>query len=136
MALRTRYKIQNILRPQPQKDKYNRSGIYEMKFLDCPLKYVGQTGRTFKTRYIEHIHDVKCNNSNSRYSSHILNTGHRYATITDTMEVITTGRKGKYLSALEKYHIYKISKKNIHMNDTNINAHNPIFEELHKIYTK
>jgi hypothetical protein len=24
-------------------DKYNRSGIYQMKCLDCPLKYIGQT---------------------------------------------------------------------------------------------
>jgi hypothetical protein len=33
------------------------------------------------------------------------------STITDTMEIITTGRKGKRLNTLEKYHIYEISKK-------------------------
>jgi hypothetical protein len=86
--------IQIILRPQPQIDQYSRSGIYEMKCLDWPLKYVGQTERTFKTRYKEHIHDIKSDNSNSRYSNHILNTGHTYGTIVDTMEIITTGRKG------------------------------------------
>jgi predicted helicase len=32
-----------------------------MKFMDCPLKYVGQTGRTFNTRYKEHIHDIISN---------------------------------------------------------------------------
>jgi hypothetical protein len=63
-----------------------------MKYLGCPLKYVGQTGRTFKTRYKEHIHDIKSNNSNSGYSNHILNNGHAYGTIEDTMESITTGR--------------------------------------------
>jgi hypothetical protein len=52
------------------------------------------------------------------------------------MEVIIMGSKGKYLNALEKYHIYKINKKNIHMTDTNIDIHNPIFEDLHKIYTE
>jgi hypothetical protein len=57
IAFRTRYTIQNILKPQPKIDKYNKSGIYQLKCLDCPLKYVGQTGRTFKTRYKEHIHD-------------------------------------------------------------------------------
>jgi hypothetical protein len=107
-----------------------------MKCLDCPLKYVGQTGRTFNTRYKEHIHDIKSNNSNTGHSNHILNTEHAYGTIEDTMEIITIGRKGKYLNSLEKYHIYKVSRENLHMNDTSIDAHNPIFEELHKIYTK
>jgi hypothetical protein len=122
VAFRTRNTIQNILKPQPQIDKYSRSGIYQLKCLDCPLKYVGQTGRAFKTRYKEHIHNIRSNNSNSGYSSHILNTGHTYGTITDTMEIITMGRKGKHLNTLEKYHIYKVSKNNLHMNDTNIDT--------------
>jgi hypothetical protein len=64
-----------------------------MKCIDCPLKYVGQTGRTFNTRYKEHIHDIRSNNSNTGYANHILNTGHTYGTITDTMEIIKTERK-------------------------------------------
>jgi hypothetical protein len=35
--------------------------------------------------------------------------GHAYGTITDTMDVIRTGRKGKHLNTSEKYYIYKIS---------------------------
>jgi hypothetical protein len=84
------------MRPQPQIDKYNRSGTYRMKYLDCPLKYVGQTGRTFNTRYNEHIHDIRSNNRNTGYRKHILNTEHTYGTLTDTMQIITTGRKGRY----------------------------------------
>jgi hypothetical protein len=53
-----------------------------MKCMDCPLKYVGQTGRTFNTRYKEHIYDITTNNSNIGYANHILNTGHSYGTIT------------------------------------------------------
>jgi hypothetical protein len=48
------------------------------------------------------------------------------------MEIKTTGRKGKHLNTLERYHIYKDSKKKLHMNDTNIDTYNPIFEELYK----
>jgi hypothetical protein len=44
--------------------------------MDCPLKYVGQTGRTFNKRYKEHVHDIRTNNSNTEYANHILNTGH------------------------------------------------------------
>jgi hypothetical protein len=33
-------------------------------------------------------------------------TGHAYGTTTDTMEIITTGKKGKHLNTLERYYIY------------------------------
>jgi hypothetical protein len=66
-----------------------------MKSLDCPLRYTGKTGRTFKIRYKEHIQAIRNNNSNSRYSNHILNTCHTYGTITDTIDIIRKGRIGK-----------------------------------------
>jgi hypothetical protein len=105
--------------------------------MDCPLKYVGQTGRMFITRYKEHIHDIRSNNSNTGYANHIhvLNTGHTYGTITDTMEIKKNRRKGRYLNTLEKY-IYEIGKNNLHMNDTDIDIYNPTFKTLHRIYTK
>jgi hypothetical protein len=106
-----------------------------MKCLDCPLKYVSQTGRTFNTRYKEHIHAIRSNNANYKYSNHILNMEHTYGTTTVTMDVIRTGRKGRHLNTLEKYHIYKISR-NLHMNDAHIETHNPIFQTLHELYNK
>jgi hypothetical protein len=52
----------------------------------------------------------------------------------DIMEIMETGKKGKYLNTLEIYHIHRISKENIHMNDISTEAYNPIFEEFKKIY--
>jgi hypothetical protein len=88
-----------------------------MKCLDCPLKYIGQTRRTFNIRYKEHIHTIRKKN-NCGYSNHKLNKGHTYGTVADTMDIIRMRRKGRYLNTLEKYHIYKISRNNLHMNDT------------------
>jgi hypothetical protein len=45
--------MQNIVE-HPHKDKYNNNGIYQMKCLDCPLKYIGKLDRAFCTRYKEH----------------------------------------------------------------------------------
>jgi hypothetical protein len=81
IAFRTQSTIQNILKPHTQTGKYNRSGIYEMKSLGCPLTFIGQTRRTFNISYKKHIHAIRYNNSNSGYSNHILNTGHIYGTI-------------------------------------------------------
>jgi hypothetical protein len=102
---------------------------------DYPLKDIGQTDRAFHTRYKEHTEEIRNNNSNSEYSNHILNTGHKYVTITDTMDIIRIYRKGKHLNTLEKYHTYKISKNNLQMNDTNIDTHNPIFRVLEEMNT-
>jgi hypothetical protein len=44
------------------------------------------------------------------------------------MNVITTGRKSKHLYTLENQHTYKITKNNLHINDTHIEAHNRIFQ--------
>jgi hypothetical protein len=63
-----------------------------MKCLDCPLKYIGKTGRTFKTRYKEHVQAIRNKHGNSGYN-HILNTGHTYRTITDTISILKQGKK-------------------------------------------
>jgi hypothetical protein len=58
IAFRTQNTIENILKYKPKTNIYNKSGIYQMKCMECPKKYVGQTGRTFNIRYKEHIHDI------------------------------------------------------------------------------
>jgi hypothetical protein len=68
-----------------------------MKCLDCPVVYIGQTGRKFNSRYKEHIHDIRHNNGNTGYSEHILNTGHTNGTMENTMDIIETNKKGQYL---------------------------------------
>jgi hypothetical protein len=93
-----------------------------MKCLDFPLKYLGQTGRTFNVRYKEHSQAIRNNNSNSGYSNHILNTGHTYSTIAHTMNIIRMGRKGRHLNTRENYYICKISRNNLHMNHTLIHT--------------
>jgi hypothetical protein len=99
-------------------EKYNNRGVYQMKCLDCPLKYIGQTGRTFNVRYKEHVQAIRNNNSNSGYSNRILNRGHTYGTIADTMDITRMGRKGRHLNTLEKFYMYNISRNDLHMNDT------------------
>jgi hypothetical protein len=129
VAFRTKNTIQNIPKHKSQIEKYSRSGLYQTKCMDCPMKHIGQTGGTFSTRYKEHtrIHDIRSNNINSRYSNHILNTRHAYRAMTDTMDIITMGRKGKRLNTLERYHIYKTSRKNLHMNDTHVDTQSYIW---------
>jgi hypothetical protein len=100
--------------------------------MSCPLKYIGQTGRSFNTRYKEHIRDIRRNNSNAGYSNYILNTGHSYGNIIDAIKIIKIEINGKHLNTLEGYHIHRISKEGLHMNDIHNGACNPIFEALYE----
>jgi hypothetical protein len=75
-----------------------------MKCLDLPLKYIGQTGRIFSIIYKEHIHAIRNNNNNPNY---ILNIGHTYDIITDIMDVIRTGRKGRHLNTFKNITLIK-----------------------------
>jgi hypothetical protein len=59
IEFRTQNTIENILKHHPRTDKYNKSGIYQMKCIDCLLKYIRQTGRIFHTTYKEHIKVIK-----------------------------------------------------------------------------
>jgi hypothetical protein len=89
---------------------HNGSDIFEMKCLNCPVRNSGHTDGKSHTRYRKHTHAVMNNNSNSNYSSHILNMGHAYGIIIDTTNIIRTQKNGKYLNTLKEYHTYKSVK--------------------------
>jgi hypothetical protein len=117
---------------QKTNDIYSLSGIYQMKCNDCPLKYEGRTGRTFRTRYKGHIREIQTNGKTSKYAQHVLNTTYNYDTIENTMRILHVERKGKMLYALEKYHIYTLTEQGIQINETSTNVYNPIYEFLAK----
>jgi hypothetical protein len=52
------------------------------------------------------------------------------------MDIIRIGRKNRHLNSLERYHIYKVYKKNLHMNTVHIEAQNPIFQTVHELYDR
>jgi hypothetical protein len=35
-AFRTKNTIQNLVKPRPQRDEYEQSGVYQMRCMDCP----------------------------------------------------------------------------------------------------
>jgi hypothetical protein len=107
VAFKTSNTIQNHLcnlkESNHQKDPYQNSGIYQLTCKECNLKYLGQTDRTFKTRYNEHINAIKSNKSTSRYAQHILDNRYSYGTIYDTMDILWTTREHvRKISYLEK----------------------------------
>jgi hypothetical protein len=101
-----------------------------MKCNSCQKTYTGQTGRNFKTRYKEHIRDIKCNRAKTGYSQHILDTGHEYNNIETSMNIVKVQSKGKLLNTLEKFYIYKENKSGNLLNENKMETFNPIYELL------
>jgi hypothetical protein len=50
------------------------------------------------------------------------------------MDIARIGRRSRHLNTLERYHIYKIYKNNLHMKDVHKETPNPIFQTVHEIY--
>jgi hypothetical protein len=48
------------------------------------------------------------------------------------MDVVKIERKGKHLDILEKFHIFCSLKQNKHLNDSNLDLNNPIFNTVYK----
>jgi hypothetical protein len=59
--------------------------------------------------------------------------GHTYESITDTVKVLKTVRKGKHLNTLERYCVCKMSEGRLQMNDACIDTHNLIFEIIQEV---
>jgi hypothetical protein len=74
------------------------------------------------------MQEIRNNNSSSGYSTHVLNTEKKQT----PQDFIRTYRKAKHLNMLEKYHIYKISKDSLQMNDTHTHTdiRNPLLKAL------
>jgi hypothetical protein len=129
IAYKTKNTIQkNLQTNNIDHDKYSQSGVYEIKCNSCPLKYVGQTGRNFRTRFKEHIHAIRTNNLTSRYAQHILETGHAYGKIEDTLDILNRENKGPLMNTWERFHIHRLTKDNMQLNDAYTDTRNPIFD--------
>jgi hypothetical protein len=92
--------------------------------------YIGQTGRNLKTRFKENIQDIRNNRTNTGYSQHIINTGHEYGNIENTLNILNVQKKGAFLNTLEKFHIYQKQKTDNLLNESCTYTYNPIFEFL------
>jgi hypothetical protein len=69
---------------------------------------------------------------NSKFAQHILETGHDYDTIDQSMKILHTEKKGSKLNTLQRFHIYDLAKRGLQMNDIFTDIHNPIFDTLIK----
>jgi hypothetical protein len=111
ISFRTKNNIKHHLRiKRSTTEYYNLSGVYELQCTECPHKYIRKTGRKFKTRYKEHIRDIKNNGQCSKFAQHVIEIEHESDKIEKTMKMLHIEKKSQLLNTYEKFRIYGISK--------------------------
>jgi hypothetical protein len=132
IALTTNNTIGKLLTTKQEKatNKYDKSGIYQLKCPTCDKKYIGQTSRPFKIRFQEHIRDFKYNNRKSKFAQHLLDRQHSIDSMENIMDIICITDKGKMMDTIEKYYIYRETKLNDQLNDRLTVQPNIIFETI------
>jgi hypothetical protein len=67
-------------------------------------------------------------NDTSMFVQHILNAEYKLKTpckyYTDTL------KKGRYMNTMEKFHIHKITKQGLQLNNIHTDLNNPIFDSV------
>ena len=111
-------------------NKFDGSGVYQLTCADWKMEYVGQTESLFCTSFYEHLRDFKYANHKSKFAQHLLESNHSIGPIDSIMEVLHYTSKGKLMATLERFHIYKITRENIQINEKNTSKPNIIFDTI------
>jgi hypothetical protein len=88
------------------------------------VSYIGQTKRSLKLRYQEHIRYI---NPQSAYALHILNNGHEYGPMHNTMKLLKQINKTKFLISYEQLYIQPHYHHKQLIPEQN-SEHNPLYQ--------
>jgi hypothetical protein len=133
IAFTTNNTIARIFSQKPiynANNMFDNSGVYRLTWPDCSMKYVGQTGRSFRIWFQEHHRDFKHNSTKSKFAAHLLENRHSIGKIDDIMDVLHITKKGRTTDTIEKYYIYIETKNGTQINDKNTVKPNRIFEAI------
>jgi hypothetical protein len=95
-------------------------------------KYTGKTGRFFTTRYKEHKQATKTKICQNRPNTYYTANTHVYGPAEKKMKILHTPTKDRHKNTLENFHIYKINKQGIQLNETYTDYTNGIYDTLIK----
>ena len=76
---------------------------------DCPLVYIGRTGRKFEDRIKEHRSSHVNKKSNSTYANHLIQENHNF---NDDFKILRMEYKGEKLNAPECLEINRYKRHN------------------------
>jgi hypothetical protein len=89
IAYTTAHTIRYLLSQHPRRsNQYESKGAYQLTCRDCGKLYIGQTDRSFQTRFKEHTRDYQMNYQNSLYAKHLIQNQHTLHSIENCLTIL------------------------------------------------
>ena len=107
---------------------HNKWGIYQLTCNSCNLSYVGQTSRSLKIRYQEHMRYIRSNNPQSAYARHILRNQHEYGTMNNLMTLLKPLNNPNMLTPYKQFYIQSLHREGKLIPEQCPGDPNPLFE--------
>lgn len=95
---------------RPANDDLNGTGVYKLTCNDCPKQYIGQSGRSFRTRFREHLPKPKLRTQRSKFAEHLALENHNVNNCESNLHVLHKCTKGPIMNVLENFEIYRAFK--------------------------
>jgi hypothetical protein len=98
------------------------------------MLYTGQTSRSLKQRYQEHIRYIRYNEPQSAYALHILNNKHEYGPIINTKTLLQHINKTSLLLPNEQLYVQTHHQHKQLISEQYTGEHNPIYQLIYKTF--
>jgi hypothetical protein len=116
----------------------NDSGIYRLNCSNCPKFYIGQTGRSFKKRFSEHLPKKSLKIQRSKFAEHLINCNHSVNSMEENLKILHKCKKSHFMNTMEELHIYSAFKtqQNNVLNEKLKYSCNVLFNSIEEIQRK
>lgn len=104
-----------LLNNKDKVDTFDNSGVYQLNCNNCECLYIGQSGRSVKTRVKEHISSWKNAKDNSNFANHLLEQNHNFDPNVNC-KLLHQCTKGSKLDSLEALEI----NRHLHLNPSTV----------------
>jgi hypothetical protein len=116
--------------PDPIISKCEKFRFYHITCPTCNMKYTGQTGRSFNTRFRGHLRVFKYGYSKSQFAQHLLENGHAIGPMQDITDTLHFTKKGRLMDTIEGFYIFCETILNNQINNRLRAKSNTIFETV------
>jgi len=133
IAFKSTNTFQQLTKPKHASNtqELDKSGIYKLTCNTCQMAYIGQTSRSLRQRYQEHVRYIRHNDPQSAYAQLILNNKHEYSPINSAITLLKHISKASLLLPYEQLYIQTHQQL---ISEQCTGEHNPIYRLINDTF--
>jgi hypothetical protein len=107
---------------------HNKGVIYQLTSKSCNISYIGQTVRSLKICFQEHLRYIRSNNPQSAYAQQKLHNQHEYGTMNELMTLLKPLKYKNMLIPYEQFYIQSLHQAGKLIPEQYPGELNPLFQ--------